>query len=86
MPKTFCKTLFLASQISKDNSKSPISSTTPTNSRLRQPISGEQAKYLELLSRLYIHRRQHALASHVLLRLAERRQVEGSLEITLQQR
>lgn len=53
---------------------------------MRQPISGEQAKYLELLSRFYVHRRQHALAAHVLLRLAERRQVEGALEITLEQR
>lgn len=75
-----------ACHISAGTFKSPMPSTTPNISRLRQPISGEQAKYLELLSRFYVHRRQHALAAHVLLRLAERRQPEGAAEVTLEQR
>lgn len=78
--------LLQASQVSGGTFRSPLPSTTPNTIRMRQPISGEQAKYLELLSRFYVHRRQHALAAHVLLRLAERRQVEGALEITLEQR
>lgn len=32
-----------------------------------------QAKYFELLARYYVQKRQHVLAAHVLLRLAERR-------------
>lgn len=75
-----------ACHISAGTFKSPMPSTTPNISRLRQPISGEQAKYLELLSRFYVHRRQHTLAAHVLLRLAERRQPEGAAEVTLEQR
>ncbi|KAJ7534364.1 hypothetical protein O6H91_13G091000 [Diphasiastrum complanatum] len=59
---------------------------SPSVSQPRQPISIEQAKYLELLARFYVHKRQHALAAHVLLRLAERRQVEGGEQITLEQR
>lgn len=75
-----------ASQVSSGTFKSPMPSTTLNSARMRQAISGEQAKYLELLSRLYVHRRQHAQAAHVLLRLAERRQPEGASEITLEQR
>lgn len=44
---------------------------------LRQPVTTDQARYLEILSRYYAQRRQHALAAHVLLRLAERRQPPG---------
>ncbi|THG20183.1 hypothetical protein TEA_005568 [Camellia sinensis var. sinensis] len=36
-------------------------------------IPSNQAKYFELLARYYVLKRQHALAAHVLLRLAERR-------------
>jgi hypothetical protein len=78
--------VFQASQATSGTFRSPMPSTAPNNSRLRQPISGEQAKYLELLSRFYVHRRQHAQAAHVLLRLAERRQAEGASDITLEQR
>lgn len=45
-----------------------------------------QAKYLELLARYYVHKRQHSLAAHVFLRLAERRQAEGGEMLTLDQR
>ncbi|KAL2922250.1 hypothetical protein RDABS01_013741 [Bienertia sinuspersici] len=40
----------------------------------RDPSS--QAKYLDLLARYYIMKRQHLLAAHVLLRLAERRSMD----------
>lgn len=61
-------------------------SAPPSVSHSRQPVTVEQAKYLELLSRYYVHRRQHLLAAHVLLRLAERRQVDGGGSLTLVQR
>ncbi|KAI7746000.1 hypothetical protein M8C21_006651, partial [Ambrosia artemisiifolia] len=37
------------------------------------PIPAHQTKYFELLARYYVLKRQHVLAAHVLLRLAERR-------------
>ncbi|KAK9063661.1 hypothetical protein SSX86_017532 [Deinandra increscens subsp. villosa] len=37
------------------------------------PIPAYQTKYFELLARYYVLKRQHILAAHVLLRLAERR-------------
>eukprot|EP01018_Ginkgo_biloba_P001309 Gb_24664 [translate_table: standard] len=66
--------------------KSAISSGPSPISRTRQAVTAEQAKYLELLARYYVHKRQHALAAHVLLRLAERRQAEGGECLTLEQR
>ncbi|KAH7293720.1 hypothetical protein KP509_28G038900 [Ceratopteris richardii] len=51
----------------------------------KQPVTEEEAKYLELLARYYVHHRQHVVASHVLLRLAERRQLEGGM-LSLEQR
>ncbi len=75
-----------ASQVANNTLRSPKLSSTPDGSHLRQPISGEESRYLELLAQLYVYRRQHALAAHVLLRLAERRQIEGAPEITLEQR
>ncbi|XP_058108326.1 nuclear pore complex protein NUP155 [Magnolia sinica] len=44
------------------------------------------AKYLELLARYYVLKRQHILAAHVLLRLAERRHANASYGPTLEQR
>ncbi|CAM6093107.1 unnamed protein product [Calypogeia fissa] len=75
-------------QTSQASSGSRQASTPPVQSstRIRQPITEEQAKFLELLSRYYVHRRQHALAAHVLLRLAERRQVDGGSSLSLQKR
>ncbi|KAI5054884.1 hypothetical protein GOP47_0030029 [Adiantum capillus-veneris] len=52
----------------------------------KQPVTEEEAKYLELLARYYVHHRQHVVASHVLLRLAERRQVDGGGMLSLEQR
>ncbi|KAJ0717945.1 putative nucleoporin, nucleoporin, nucleoporin, subdomain 1 [Helianthus annuus] len=37
------------------------------------PIPAHETKYFELLARYYVLKRQHVLAAHVLLRLAERR-------------
>ncbi|KAL3691956.1 hypothetical protein R1sor_005607 [Riccia sorocarpa] len=66
--------------------RTPKTPTQMSGTRVRQPITAEQAKHLELLSRYYVRRRQHALAAHVLLRLAERRQAGPGDEISLQQR
>ncbi|XXG81808.1 hypothetical protein AAC387_Pa09g2374 [Persea americana] len=44
------------------------------------------AKYLELLARYYVLKRQHVLAAHVLLRLAERRYANARDGPTLEQR
>lgn len=53
---------------------------------IRDPFN--QAKYLDLLARYYVMKRQHLLAAHVLLRLAERRPVDSrdvpSLEMRCQ--
>ncbi|CAM8876478.1 unnamed protein product [Rhodiola kirilowii] len=49
-------------------------------------ISVNQAKYLDLLARYYVMKRQHLLAAHVLLRLAERRSSDGDTFLTLEQR
>lgn len=40
-------------------------------------MSSNQIKYYELLARYYVLKRQHMLAAHALLRLAERRFFEG---------
>eukprot|EP00897_Mesotaenium_endlicherianum_P003492 jgi/Mesen1/3170/ME000184S02232 len=61
-----------------------------TAAATRQPITAEQGKYLALLSQYYVRHRQHALAAHVFLRLAERRQPEGGVgqpgAVTLEER
>ncbi|CAL5323124.1 unnamed protein product [Camellia sinensis] len=49
-------------------------------------IPSNQAKYFELLARYYVLKRQHALAAHVLLRLAERRIADRRDVPTLEQR
>ncbi|GAB4828698.1 hypothetical protein Ancab_018363 [Ancistrocladus abbreviatus] len=48
--------------------------------------SSNQAQYLDLLARFYVMKRQHLLAAHVLLRLAERRAVDGGDAPSLEQR
>lgn len=60
--------------------------SAPFMTRTRQAVNLEQAKYLELLARYYVYKRQNVLAAHVLLRLSERRQVEGGEMLTLEQR
>ncbi|XP_024539269.1 nuclear pore complex protein NUP155-like [Selaginella moellendorffii] len=67
--------------------KSPRGITSPPSViHLMKPITTHQAKYLELLSRYYVHKRQHALAAYVLLRLGERKGGEGGEQLTLEAR
>lgn len=49
-------------------------------------VKSDQAKYLGLLARYYVLKRQHVLAAHVLLRLAERRSGDFQDTPTLEQR
>ncbi|CAN8293422.1 unnamed protein product [Cochlearia groenlandica] len=49
-------------------------------------ISSNQAKYFDLLAKYYVSKRQHILATHVLLRLAERRAIISGDNPTLEQR
>ncbi|XP_077230476.1 nuclear pore complex protein NUP155-like isoform X2 [Tasmannia lanceolata] len=64
---------------------SAITSAGSTVGRL-QEYTGNRAKYLELLARYYIVKRQHILAAHLLLRLAERRYANAGDGPTLEQR
>ncbi|KMT15470.1 hypothetical protein BVRB_3g059730 [Beta vulgaris subsp. vulgaris] len=57
-----------------------------TVGRLGVRDSLSQAKYLDLLARYYIMKRQHLLAAHVLLRLAERRSMDERDIPSLEQR
>lgn len=50
------------------------------------PIPSNEAKYFDLLARYYVLKRQHLLAAHVLLRLAERRSTDEKDAPTLDQR
>lgn len=50
------------------------------------PVPSKQIKYFDLLARYYVLKRQHALAAHVLLRLAERRSTDAGDVPTLEQR
>lgn len=49
-------------------------------------VPSNQAKYFELLAQYYVMKRQHVLAAHVLLRLAERRSTNDEVAPTLEQR
>ncbi|CAN7098474.1 unnamed protein product [Brassica rapa subsp. narinosa] len=49
-------------------------------------ISSNQAKYFDLLVKYYVSKRQHVLAAHVFLRLAERRAIVSGDNPTLEQR
>ncbi|XP_010501467.1 PREDICTED: nuclear pore complex protein NUP155-like [Camelina sativa] len=49
-------------------------------------ISSNQAKYFDLLAKYYVSKRQHVLAAHVFLRLAERRAISSGDNPTLEQR
>ncbi|KAL3512613.1 hypothetical protein ACH5RR_025330 [Cinchona calisaya] len=62
--------------------------TSPTSPlwHSRLPIPLNQAKYFELLARYYVLKRQHVLAAHVLVRLAERRSTDAGNAPTLEQR
>ncbi|XP_071690893.1 nuclear pore complex protein NUP155 [Rutidosis leptorrhynchoides] len=66
-----------------------VSGFTSGASPMRQsgvPIPAHQTKYFELLARYYVLKRQHVLAAHVLLRLAERRSTGLESFLTLVQR
>ncbi|XP_071902048.1 nuclear pore complex protein NUP155-like isoform X1 [Coffea arabica] len=65
---------------------SAVTSSTSPLGQSRLSIALHQAKYLELLARYYVLKRQHILAAHVLVRLAERRSTEGGHAPTLEQR
>ncbi|XP_068659840.1 nuclear pore complex protein NUP155 [Aristolochia californica] len=64
-----------------------VSAVTSTSTPVRHlPEACNQTKYLELLARYYVLKRQHVLATHVLLRLAERRYTNAADGPTLEQR
>ncbi|KHN21609.1 Nuclear pore complex protein Nup155 [Glycine soja] len=71
------------------NSLHEVRAVTATISPVGQsgaPMSSNQVKYYELLARYYVLKRQHMLAAHALLRLAERRSIDGvpTLELRCQ--
>ncbi|CAN4113008.1 unnamed protein product [Withania somnifera] len=65
---------------------SAVASPTSSLAHARVPAPSNQAKYLELLARYYVLKRQHILAAHVLVRLAERRSTDAGDAPTLEQR
>lgn len=54
-----------------------MTATTSPMGQSGAPMSSNQVKYYELLARYYVLKRQHMLAAHALLRLAERRSIDG---------
>ncbi|WVZ26524.1 hypothetical protein V8G54_005068 [Vigna mungo] len=54
-----------------------VTATTSPMGQSGAPMSTNQVKYYELLARYYVLKRQHMLAAHALLRLAERRSIDG---------
>lgn len=54
-----------------------MTATTSPVGQSGAPMSSTQVKYYELLARYYVLKRQHMLAAHALLRLAERRSIDG---------
>ncbi|CAA7033766.1 unnamed protein product [Microthlaspi erraticum] len=71
------------------NSASEVGALSSGSSPLGHPgtqISSNQAKYFDLLAKYYVSKRQHVLAAHVLLRLAERRAIISGDSPTLEQR
>lgn len=75
--------LFFPLQVGAASALTPLASS-PGHSRV--PVPSNQAKYFELLAQYYIMKRQHVLAAHVLLRLAERRSTNDDVSPTLEQR
>lgn len=65
-----------------------VAALTPiaTTRDLETPIPSSQTKYLDLLARYYVTKRQHLLAAHVLYRLAERQCIDAAEAPTLEQR
>ncbi|XP_010462709.1 PREDICTED: nuclear pore complex protein NUP155 [Camelina sativa] len=77
-------------QIAGSHSASQVGAVSTGSSPLGHSgtqISSNQAKYFDLLAKYYVSKRQHVLAAHVLLRLAERRAIISSGDNpTLEQR
>lgn len=65
---------------------SAVASPTSPLAHARVPALSNQAKYFELLARYYVLKRQHVLAAHVLVRLAERRSTDAGDAPSLEQR
>ncbi|OIT40388.1 PREDICTED: nuclear pore complex protein NUP155 [Nicotiana attenuata] len=65
---------------------SAVASPISPLAHARVPVASNQAKYFELLARFYVLKRQHVLAAHVLVRLAERRSTDAGDAPTLEQR
>lgn len=65
---------------------SAVASPMSPLAHARVPVASNQAKYFELLARFYVLKRQHVLAAHVLVRLAERRSTDAGDAPTLEQR
>ncbi|XP_010553665.1 PREDICTED: nuclear pore complex protein NUP155 [Tarenaya hassleriana] len=61
-------------------------SGAPSPGQIGTQIPLNQAKYFDLLAKYYVSKRQHLLAAHVLLRLAERRALDSGDNPTLEQR
>ncbi|XP_057963326.1 nuclear pore complex protein NUP155 [Malania oleifera] len=65
---------------------STVTSATSLVGQSGAAIPSNQVKYFDLLARYYVLKRQHVLAAHVLLRLAERRSADAGDNPTLEQR
>ncbi|KDP38115.1 hypothetical protein JCGZ_04758 [Jatropha curcas] len=65
---------------------SAVTSATSSIGHSGAPITSNQAKYFDLLARYYVLKRQHMLAAHILLRLAERRSTDARDVPSLEQR
>ncbi|XP_044489198.1 nuclear pore complex protein NUP155 [Mangifera indica] len=63
-----------------------VAGLTSATSLMGRSIPSNEAKYFDLLARYYVLKRQHLLAAHVLLRLAERRSTDSKDSPTLDQR
>lgn len=63
-----------------------MTSATSLMGQSGAPIHSSQSKYFDLLARYYVLKRQHMLAAHVLLRLAERRSTDVGDVPTLEKR
>ncbi|OVA15735.1 Nucleoporin [Macleaya cordata] len=65
---------------------SAVTSEVSPGGHLGTPSPSTEVKYSDLLARYYVLKRQHVLAAHILLRLAERRPTDAGDVPTLEQR
>ncbi|PIA46100.1 hypothetical protein AQUCO_01600399v1 [Aquilegia coerulea] len=63
-----------------------VSAITSVPPLVTHSTTSNESKYSELLARYYVMKRQHLLAAHILLRLAERRSTDSGDVPTLEQR